>query len=737
MARLPEQARDVLYAFAVLGADHDPAIVGSLLELSPTTLAPLLDALIVEDLLVLDAGGRLGFRHALTRDAVYESIPPVLRRDLHARCVDAIDAHEGLRAAAAMAEHLQQVGGVEQLRRAGTLLAQAGEQSLAQLAYEQAATQLGDAVRLLLECGEDAALIRHTRLQLAEALRRTHADDTALDAFALVADEAAAGGGQETEAQAALGYEQTYLETGRARTGAEARSIPLLDRAFSHLNDAAASASDEVAPLRARLLAAGAQARHFAGERDAALDMARQAAEVARAGSVPGAEAAALNTLRLATTGPDTLDETLDLTRQIVERAAEAGDVDLELEGLLWRIIALLEVGRRSESEAALGRFATLAQRVRHPWRLSEMHRMQGMFAHLNGDRALARSEAETALRFGLAAGHAEARSPYVVMLEAVAGPAEVRLAVEALLQQRTPELTTFRWQLFVGWLALISGDRDRAMRLGGMAMDSGVETLPRDQSWLTFLYPFAELAIRLGQPAWAQAAYDALLPCADRYIVSANAALCAGSVELQLARLAEATGTADAAAHRTRADERNELIGARVWLEATTPDSTRVTKTFMFTDIVGSTNLAELLGDEAWGTLLRWHDQTLGELFRAHGGEQVVSTGDGFFVAFEDAEGAIACAVAIQRRLAEHRQSAGFAPEVRIGLHTAEATAEDQNYKGLGVHEAARISALANGGEILASAATAGSHAAPGSARATTLKGVAEPVEIADIPWR
>ena len=156
-----------------------------------------------------------------------------------------------------------------------------------------------------------------------------------------------------------------------------------------------------------------------------------------------------------------------------------------------------------------------------------------------------------------------------------------------------------------------------------------------------------------------------------------------------------------------------------------------------MFTDIVDSTKLAELLGDEAWATLLRWHDESLGELFRAHDGEQVVSTGDGFFVAFEDAEKAVACAQAIQQHLADHRSTAGFAPEVRIGLHTAEATAEDQNYKGRGVHEAARIAATASGGEILASSATAGHHADPGSARAVTLKGLTDPINIVSVSWR
>jgi class 3 adenylate cyclase len=163
-----------------------------------------------------------------------------------------------------------------------------------------------------------------------------------------------------------------------------------------------------------------------------------------------------------------------------------------------------------------------------------------------------------------------------------------------------------------------------------------------------------------------------------------------------------------------------------------------RVMKTFMFTDIVGSTALVEALGDEAWGVLLRWHDDTLRSLFAANQGEEVMGTGDGFFVGFDTPEAALACAVAIQRRLAEHRQANGFAPQVRIGVHASEATQVAQNFRGIGVHEAARIAAMAGGGEILASQVTAAGSRYPASeSRTVTLKGIAAPMEIVSVNWR
>jgi class 3 adenylate cyclase len=144
-------------------------------------------------------------------------------------------------------------------------------------------------------------------------------------------------------------------------------------------------------------------------------------------------------------------------------------------------------------------------------------------------------------------------------------------------------------------------------------------------------------------------------------------------------------------------------------------PAPKQVNRTFMFTDIVRSTNLVEALGDEAWGHLIRWHDEQLRSQFAAHRGEVVKAIGDGFFVAFQSASEAVECAVAIQRVLHEHRRTHGFAPQVRIGVHAASATHERLDYRGKGVNAAARIGALANGDEILATAETALGYSSTG----------------------
>jgi class 3 adenylate cyclase len=172
--------------------------------------------------------------------------------------------------------------------------------------------------------------------------------------------------------------------------------------------------------------------------------------------------------------------------------------------------------------------------------------------------------------------------------------------------------------------------------------------------------------------------------------------------------------------------------------LSTATPGD-RAARTFLYTDICDSTPLVQAIGDDAWAGLVGWHDRTLRSLFGEHGGEEVDHAGDGFFVAFPDPRSAVECAAAVQRRLADHRRTNGFAPEVRIGVHAAEASRSGVGYSGKGVHEAARVGALGGPGEIYASLSTAQlvDGLAFSEPQTVSLKGISEPVDVVTIDWR
>jgi len=162
--------------------------------------------------------------------------------------------------------------------------------------------------------------------------------------------------------------------------------------------------------------------------------------------------------------------------------------------------------------------------------------------------------------------------------------------------------------------------------------------------------------------------------------------------------------------------------------------------RALMFTDIVDSTKLIEALGDEAWDTLRQWYQRTLRRYFEDHGGVESDHAGDGFFLTFSNVDNGIACAVDIQRALADHRLRHGFAPQVRIGLHAATVVRREDEYSGKGVHEAARIASVAAGGEIIASRQTMNAAWDPpafSNERTVELNGLASPITIVSVDWR
>ena len=160
---------------------------------------------------------------------------------------------------------------------------------------------------------------------------------------------------------------------------------------------------------------------------------------------------------------------------------------------------------------------------------------------------------------------------------------------------------------------------------------------------------------------------------------------------------------------------------------------SKAVMKTFVFTDIVGSTELASTLEDRHWNNVLRRHDETLRTIFADHGGQVVDHTGDGFFAAFEEQAEALNAAIAVQRAISQE-----FEFDLRIGVHTDGALARGENYHGKGVHAAARIGAAAQGQEILASGETMEKlpQFKTTDHREIALKGFKDDVPVCSVEW-
>ncbi len=126
-----------------------------------------------------------------------------------------------------------------------------------------------------------------------------------------------------------------------------------------------------------------------------------------------------------------------------------------------------------------------------------------------------------------------------------------------------------------------------------------------------------------------------------------------------------------------------------------------RVLATLMVTDIVGSTAMAARLGDAAWKKLLMQHSERVRSELERFRGYEVTTTGDGFLAMFDSSARAVRCAASICTAV----QQDGI--QVRIGIHTGEVERSTDNLRGMAVHVATRIAALAATSEVLVSDST------------------------------
>jgi predicted ATPase/class 3 adenylate cyclase len=127
-------------------------------------------------------------------------------------------------------------------------------------------------------------------------------------------------------------------------------------------------------------------------------------------------------------------------------------------------------------------------------------------------------------------------------------------------------------------------------------------------------------------------------------------------------------------------------------------------TLTFLVTDIEGSTALLRRLGGDGYARLLAEHHALIRSALAAHDGTELTMTGDGFFAAFSSPRSCVAAALEMQHAIDAHEWPAGEHIRVRMGIHTGEAELTAAGPVGLDVHRAARIAAVAYGGQVLLS---------------------------------
>jgi len=222
------------------------------------------------------------------------------------------------------------------------------------------------------------------------------------------------------------------------------------------------------------------------------------------------------------------------------------------------------------------------------------------------------------------------------------------------------------------------------------------------------------------------------------------NAAFClveAPDAEAAAAVHREAHGSVPNEIIRVDPDAVTRFLGRTDDPLATGREAESAFRIILFTDLEGSTDLVQRLGDDGAMTLLRVHDAIIREALAEHRGLEVKHTGDGIMASFASVQDALRAAVRIQRGFASHNASRPEARlRVRIGVSAGEPVAEGGDLFGAAVQLAARLCAYATPSTIVASSVIAdlaiGKGFAFGDRREVQLRGFPAPIPACDVEW-
>jgi tetratricopeptide (TPR) repeat protein len=550
LAGLGDDARQVVSVAAVAGDEVGQEVVATVAGLPPGRFTAAVAEAVAAGILWHRPSEHpaCGFVHALLREAGYAEIDAQVRGGLHlevAAALEGLPDRPGRLAEVASHRRAAVPAGDPQAMVERT--AAAAEEALRVFAHEVAVAQCTAGLAAIGPYGSGGAA-RRWRARLLSVLgsAQQHAGDlararqTLLEAYALASD----AGDPVLAADAAVRMPRLtqFLVPDR-----ELEAV--LTGALAALGDAAPA-------LAVRLLAHRAVIAEDAQDRQTHSD---QAVQAARQLGDEGLLAEVLSARLYVLWAPDTAAERLVTSAEIIELGVRTGDVRRELDGRMWRLIALLEFGRVAEAEAELGRYERLAERLGQPEFLFFARSRRATLAILRGRFDEAERLTRTAHDLAVKAGLPDAPNVFAAQLGTIAmmrGTAamEAPATEEQLGLAEVPLLLQAYGRLAAG-----RREEARALFRAGLSEDQ----FPGPSRW-EFRWFVAELAYGLGDAEAARWLRDELAGDADRFVVGAGAVLCDGAASRLLGLCALTLGQSDEAVGWLRqAVASNRRVGA------------------------------------------------------------------------------------------------------------------------------------------------------------------------------
>jgi len=539
----------VLGAAAVVGRDFSLDVLTQTSGLAADAVLDALDeaeaARIVTP--VPGAAGRYAFVHALLREHLYAQLSTARRLRLHGQVCTALEQVYGADAGAHLADlahHAFEAAPLGDGARAVRSARRAGDQAMAQLAYEEAVRQYGRALEALALA---PSVDRHTRatllLALGEAQNATGDTIAGEATFLQAATEARTSGAAVLLARAALGFGGERI----VEDSADRPRIALLEEALATLGTLA----DEDAPaLRVRLLIRLSETVRAPGELARRRALSEEAVALARPLADPRLLGAALAARCGARWGPDEMAAVVADARELLALAEGAGDPSLALKAHHWLILELLDRGELQAADRAIERFAGHAAAARDPFWRWQAAALRVVHPQLRGRFAEAEALAAEARALGERVNRASAEETFAhqvwtgrVLRE---GWASAIPRLEAA-QEYFP--------MFPGWRAALAlayadaGRADDARRELERLAARDFADLPRGPRWLHILAMLAHTCALLGDRRRAQILYALLEPLAGGAVFATDGLVWQGATDFYLGMLAATLGRWEAAA--------------------------------------------------------------------------------------------------------------------------------------------------------------------------------------------
>jgi eukaryotic-like serine/threonine-protein kinase len=554
---LSKDARGVLNIASVIGRDFLLDAVEAASGKDPGELVELLDEGVSLELIdeTPPGSGRYVFRHALIREALYYAMPISTRRRVHRFVADALRAVRApIEPVAEIAYHYCQAGSLETVEPAIEYSRKASRVAAKQLAYEEAASHLRnalDAHRTWRDGGE--RLHAELLCELGEAQVKSgdfvEGRKTCLSAasFARLANEPQL-------------FARAIVTAGRGVSNSGVTDEGLVDL----LNEALERLGEGDSPLRAQALARVGIELYWSDQKKS-VSLCQRAVEMARRLDDPHTTIIALWGRHLSLRNPDSLEQRLTDGREAIETAEHENEQDFALEARYYRLADLVEAGEIDAFDGGVREYLAAEGRLRDRFKRGLI--LQSMQALMNGRLAEAGALAQQAFVSGQQSGRPLALNTFLVQhgnsMWELGRLGDLEAPLKSFVTHN-PLISFGRVGLQMCLLQLGRVD-EAAIEFETLATDE-FHAIPRDWNWLPSMFILAENGAELGAMHHAEILYRLISPYATRNAVLGNACVY-GSMAYALGRLAALFGRNDhAEAHFEAALDANRRNRNRLW---------------------------------------------------------------------------------------------------------------------------------------------------------------------------